>query len=487
MRPILFHADRMPLGFSTDVGSRRYDSVTNKVGHMSEFANVIMGSSKLMRMDDREQMDCFDHMRVAWLCRCIKQKFLALYRSFCLHVKRDVGFRVSRSGIVLRHDSLSIYIYIYIHVQGKIARMQKSCPVGSAKCTFLSLAMAAVWLASFPDGAKRDGENETCLYPPTWMISASKRVCCDDDVPARIFSCFGGGYKLSSTSFDPIVSVRALLQISPDISSCEYSRGSLAQWDRESQAMLDMYNDPLDAYSLQVQDVFCCTRCEPLEYVWTKEQTLVANRSCVEGRYGGGARRRAKPSLPFGIADWGGSAGDVLLHRVSDDATWNWHGDFLNTDGAGASSEQHHILSESDEDQVVPQCRSNSDSDSGVGCLSSDADEARSTFSSSDALAEWSIKKDPNHIPCLVLPEPMVRLICAGRWKSLVFLARWHLRTCDSDGNLPFEGTHLFANVPWPPLDSQVWAMAGQHSKFDVADEVADMNHEDASSRLACI
>ena len=114
-----------------------------------------------------------------------------------------------------------------------------------------------------------------------------------------------------------------------------------------------------------------------------------------------------------------------------------------------------------------------------LGFLSdTDDEEILDTSNAADVLALWGLAAHADDIPILLVPEPIAFLISQGRWTEVMILCSWH-NLINADGHQLWQGRHLFAEVPWPPLEHQVWTRIGDHDQQADALDISELNAED--------
>jgi hypothetical protein len=175
----------------------------------------------------------------------------------------------------------------------------------------IAARMAAVWLASYPDGCYRYGSKK--------LEHVGRSVCYLPSLPwflQRLDHYSGSGtsekvVQKTGITYPPhqVVHVRCLVKVSQD--GCVFENGPLVQWSDEANMLKMYYLNPKDAYTARVVQVQKCVQAQKIHLRWSRVGRLLTHG-------------------PINVADslikavWGDSANHV---QVSCSRTqWDWHG-----------------------------------------------------------------------------------------------------------------------------------------------------------------
>lgn len=131
---------------------------------------------------------------------------------------------------------------------------------------------AAVWLASYPDGAVRmrveagKGRRPRITVPPVPFLRELLNQHCGDGFDTQALYRLAGGRPVASAWVPEAraIAVTALAKLSS--TGCHHEGGPLTEWDEQSRLQLLCYHNPLDAYSVQVEDIKVCVQAGILHH-----------------------------------------------------------------------------------------------------------------------------------------------------------------------------------------------------------------------------
>ena len=247
------------------------------------------------------------------------------------------------------------------------------------------------------------------------------------------------------------VHVRGLVRLCTE--GAEHSRGWRAQWSHDAAVLKHLHGDPPDGYSLRVKEVVATRAAEQVPFCWYREHRNWNKRESLVANMGDARARAMSPNWPLCIGDWSGRAGEVVCQSPHHKCSWYWQGHEV----------PKGIQQTTDPSELIPAQLSDSDSDSDSDVSIGGADQAEwsPAHTAATVLAGWGLGGlDPDEIPILLLPEPIVYLVIARQeWCDLFFRASWHKSLVGSSGRCwpgPMD-MPVFQDVDWPPLDSPVW------------------------------
>lgn len=276
----------------------------------------------------------------------------------------------------------------------------------------------ALWIGAYADGTVRhntgrDTRSRSKLPALDWLRERLAHIG-GPGFDMRSLSALGGGaqnFSLASpgTSIIPIVGLARI-----GSSKSAHAAGPLAEWGEEADLLRMYYGDPLDAYSVGVEEVRQCAAVEHL----TCRHKSAHHYVRVEGGLG-----RISSLRPLFIGAWGNRAGDVCLRPEGCGRVCFEGGDF-----------------QGEQDIVLP-----------------------ASTSAASVLQEWGMNANADDIPVLLLPFPIALLACHQQWRKLLVLARWHPQI-NLEHDCRTKATKLHGPIAaWPPSESPVWEHVGRN------------------------
>ena len=196
--------------------------------------------------------------------------------------------------------------------------------------------------------------------------------------------------------------------------------------------------------------VATCTSPEPFDFAWAPLQTARARR---DGTFGAASTKHVSAAQDLIFYQWRGLAESVGL-STEKRASWSWNGEGMPKDSSCGHAD---MLPGSSDDEV---------------------DEPVGAKFPSDFLRMWGVSESAQHIPVLLVPEPIAYLISQGVWTELVLRTGWHSTLVNEAGD-SFKGRAL-PGIGFPSQSSALWDIGpGDHPQDSVLPKNAPMNPED--------
>ena len=330
--------------------------------------------------------------------------------------------------------------------------------------------MAALWLASFPDGWVRSPYSDKAsrprmVLPPAPALREKLRQAGLDET--RLLSTLQN-MRWGDSAHDTYgtgttadckrgPAVTALVKVVPD-----KHQSNLVVWDEEVTLQRILYSFPLDCYSLQVTDVRACVTIHTLSHKKGRRigegglAKVTGTQPLFTGHWGvqdadqtfadvDGNKSRPPLDIPLCRSGNPPPVGQPLrpsdtVPAVSVLRAWGFPG--LNLEITEASGLTSILLDKMQHKALF------------LAATASPLPNIRTKKKRFLCSALWTLPTgDPADVPVLVLPWPIVYLVMKRRWSSLLLLARWHTQF-----NLAFTGQVQKGPVPdFPPAYSSVW------------------------------
>ena len=309
--------------------------------------------------------------------------------------------------------------------------------------------VAALFLASFPDGAQRVStqiranhhHRNLSLPCPAWF---REKLGFDEKLLWRLQTNSENITAASST-----LSISSLMMVSNK--GCTYTSDSgdgimQRPLHRESEVQRIYHNiDPLDSYDVRIEEVHKLRASTPLH-------GSSNSRRSTDGF------QRIQLVCPLFVPYWthDAEAAELKLNRQACDAEYE-------PDGPSDSDKDNifdDVEREPGEDFNDVEHQDHQDQDA--------AEENNTTVA--QKLVHWALPVEPHSIGCMVLPLPIVKLIEAGQWERILIMIRWH-------GGFQYNELHGFRYhlegpiQSWPPVGAATWDNAGKNRSTGPAND----------------
>ena len=158
--------------------------------------------------------------------------------------------------------------------------------------------MAALWLASYPDGGVRKcspGRPRACLATQRWFQELLDEH--GEGVADSMLYMLQQGGKVRGQH--GMTKVHGLIRVTAE--NCSSNDSGVTPWHRESQLQRLLYDLPLDDYDVAVVDYQGCEELQEISHKLSRFQ-------------GSGGLSAISWTMPLFVAHWADAAGQVALH-----------------------------------------------------------------------------------------------------------------------------------------------------------------------------
>ena len=158
--------------------------------------------------------------------------------------------------------------------------------------------MAALWLASYPDGGVRKcspGRPRACLATQRWFQELLDEH--GEGVADSMLYMLQQGGKVRGQH--GMTKVHGLIRVTAE--NCSSNDSGVTPWHRESQLQRLLYDLPLDDYDVAVVDYQGCEELQEISHKLSRFE-------------GSGGLSKILWTMPLFVAHWADAAGQVALH-----------------------------------------------------------------------------------------------------------------------------------------------------------------------------